>query len=591
MNEYETKINIDLRSDIKQHEDRRLSMVDQAVSGRMIEKSMADETADLAALERELAEKTRQFAELEQLARTQAARAASLEQERETAAQQVGEAKRLHEEAQAELAQAEPRRASAERMRLQVESELAQLRDQHQQVVSSTLWRVSRPIRRLGSRFSPRMRRKLRSGVRLVWWALTLQLRARLRQRKAVLLTHPATAAGDAQAPPTTIEHSINFRFSALEPLRTYPAPRTGRRLSIVTDSINAGYLYGGVGTAIIFATLLADRIQADLRLITRVHQADAGRVGAFIGTSGIIWKGDVSCVFSPSGDGADVPVSPADMFLTTSWWTTQAVRRAVDPGRIVYLLQEDERMFYPHGDERLRCAETLAADDINFVINSELMFRHLTRGESALPNIARRGVWFEPAFPESIYYIDDSKQNNNKRKNFLFYARPTNLRNLYWRGLEAIAAALQDGTLRPEEWNFTFVGRDLKQLVLPFGVRPMLLENLSWSDYAALIRQTDLGLSLIDTPHPSYPPLDLAASGAVAVTNQHGSKLMLAAYSENILCVPPSVAGLRQGLEDGVKLVFNLHQRRANYARNGIARDWSTTLEPALRRCTEWLA
>jgi hypothetical protein len=278
-------------------------------------------------------------------------------------------------------------------------------------------------------------------------------------------------------------------------------------------------------------------------------------------------------------------------MFLTTSSWTTHATLRSVDPRRLIYLLQEDERMFFPHGDERLRCVETLMDDRLRFVVNSQLLFRHLTEGDAALPNLAGNGAWFEPAFPLTTYHDDEPARRRRVVRNFMFYARPNNLRNLYWRGLEAISAAIEDGTLPPEDWHFSFVGRDLKPVVLPFGVRPALIENLPWADYAALIRQTDLGLSLIDTPHPSYPPLDLAASGAVAVTNQCGIKTSLHQYCENILCVPPSVAGLRQGLADGARLVADTRLRAANYHRNGIQRDWSTALEPALRRCAAWLS
>ena len=67
---------------------------------------------------------------------------------------------------------------------------------------------------------------------------------------------------------------------------------------------------------------------------------------------------------------------------------------------RLVYLLQEDERMFYAWGDDRLRCVETLSDPNIRFVINSRLLFDHLTQGPDALPNILAHGVWFEPAVP-----------------------------------------------------------------------------------------------------------------------------------------------------------------------------------------------
>ncbi len=520
----------------------------------------------------------RQLAELSAQVHAWAEDNAARDQARAAALLWAEEAKRQHEQALAELEQAAPRRAAAERQRDQVAADLAEMRARHAVVESSPVWRMSLPLRRVGARMWPRLRRVLRSSLRLGAW--TLRLRGRLRRRAAVLLTPPGGI---------TAELSLAQRFPGLEVLRTYPDRRTGRRLTIVTDTISAGYLYGGVGTAMIFAALLARRLGADLRLVTRSHEAEPEHVGAFLASFGIPLERDVTCVLSPGGGGADVPVTGDDLFLTTSWWTTHATRLAVDPRRIIYLLQEDERMFFPHGDERLRCTETLANKDIRFVVNSEMLFRHLTEGDAGLPNIARAGCWFEPAFPLASYHDDEPSRRRRRVKSFMFYARPNNLRNLYWRGLEAISAAIQEDILRPDEWSFTFVGRDLKPVLLPYGVRPRLVENLPWADYAALIRQTDLGLSLIDTPHPSYPPLDLAASGAVAVTNQCGRKTSLAQYSRNILCVPSTVEGLCQGLADGAALVADTRLRTANYARNGIMRDWAETLEPALQRCVDW--
>ena len=133
-----------------------------------------------------------------------------------------------------------------------------------------------------------------------------------------------------------------------------------------------------------------------------------------------------------------------------------------VDHEQILYLLQEDERMFYPRGDERLLCAEVLASESIRFVINSEMLFQHFAQGDEPLHNIAKHGCWFEPALPKAHYRDDVERRRNRTKKNFFYYARPTTLRNIYWRGVEAIAAAIEDSILLPDEWNFIFVGRDL---------------------------------------------------------------------------------------------------------------------------------
>jgi hypothetical protein len=78
------------------------------------------------------------------------------------------------------------------------------------------------------------------------------------------------------------------------------------------------------------------------------------------------------------------------------------------------------------------------------------------------------------------------------------------------------VHAAIERGYLDRNEWEFYFVGRCLEEVQLPYGIRPHLVSNLGWSEYPALLRTVDIGLSLMNTPHRSYPPLDLAACGAV---------------------------------------------------------------------------
>jgi hypothetical protein len=65
------------------------------------------------------------------------------------------------------------------------------------------------------------------------------------------------------------------------------------------------------------------------------------------------------------------------DIVLTASWWATRSTLASVGASRILYLLQEDERMFYPFGDDRLRCAETLSEPGLRTLINTKMLFDH----------------------------------------------------------------------------------------------------------------------------------------------------------------------------------------------------------------------
>ena len=210
------------------------------------------------------------------------------------------------------------------------------------------------------------------------------------------------------------------------------------------------------------------------------------------------------------------------------------------------------------------------------------MLFDHLTTGPDALANVSRNGAWFEPAFPTLFNGENHPKATNGVRR-FFFYARPHNLRNLYWRGLEAISACLEDGTLPAEQWEFHFVGKDMHDIELPHGIRPFFHQNLPWQDYIDLVRTMDVGLCLMDTPHPSYPPLDLAATGAVVVTNRSGLKKSLERYSRNILCADHSVSSLKQEIVKAVALANDPVRRSANFAQNKIGENWSESLSQCL--------
>jgi len=381
----------------------------------------------------------------------------------------------------------------------------------------------------------------------------------------------------------TTAEIVTDY-YQHLVPLPAYPY-RDGmsQRVTVVTDSINAGSMYGGVATAILFATLLSKRLDTDLRIVTIREAPERDNVGRLFLCHDIAWKKNIDFRFAPIvGQTPPIDVKPDERFVTTSWWSTLNTMQTIDPAQIIYILQEDERMFYPAGDEQLRCAEVLECDKLRYVVNTEMLYEHLvTHG---LGNITKCGTWFEPSFPLKSYYPDEIPR---EKLNFLFYARPNNCRNLYYRGLEGVSGAVCRGILRPSEWNFHFVGKDLSDISLPGGIKPVLLQNLQWDEYTALIRTMDLGLSLMYTPHPSYLPLDLAASGGIAVTNRFGAKQSLDKYSRNIICSDVSVEALIDGLAQGVCLAKDPMRRRENYEAQTIHRSWEHSFE----RVFSWLS
>jgi hypothetical protein len=91
-----------------------------------------------------------------------------------------------------------------------------------------------------------------------------------------------------------------------------------------------------------------------------------------------------------------------------------------------------------------------------------------------------------------------------------------------------------------------------------------------------------DLGLSLMASPHSSYPPLDLAAAGAAVVTNTfEPEKHSLGQYSANIICCDPDLPSLVAGIGQGAALAQDVARRSANHRQSTFLTDWSAVFTP----------
>lgn len=371
-----------------------------------------------------------------------------------------------------------------------------------------------------------------------------------------------------------------NLNNPALQPLNCFYSPHSKRRINLITDSINSGSLFGGVATSMILATLISDKWNCDIRIITRNESAQKQNFQKVLRANNIKEPENAEFVFVNCMDNnSELSVGDDEYYLTTSWWTTHSIIQSVDNSRVLYLIQEDERKFYPFGDELFLCSQLLHDNNIKFIVNSQLLYNYFL--SEGFENFKNQGIWFEPSFPKSIFYYDTDIKR--EKKNFFFYARPSNTRNLFYLGVRVINKALETGILDPDNWTINFVGKDMKSMSFFDTIIPNVYQNLPWDEYANIVRKMDLGLSLMFTPHPSYPPLDLAASGAIAVTNRYGNKQNLDVYSKNILCCDLNEDALLEGIKYGVALSSNLDQRLKNYNENSISSDWTGSFKNVL--------
>ncbi len=355
-------------------------------------------------------------------------------------------------------------------------------------------------------------------------------------------------ARGDGASRPVSC--LLAERAPHLLPLRMAPGEDVPR-INLVTDSIGADSLFGGVATSIVLGVLWADRTGRRLRIVTRNSPPEAAGLAGLYASLGVLPERQPELAHIPPEDGDLLPVGRDEVYLTTSWWTTTSVLGAAPPDRVVYLLQEDERAFYPVGGESLRATAAMGRTGQQVVVNTEGLRRHLAA--SGVPGM-EDAVSFEPSF--AAFRRDGRLLGADGLRHLFFYARPHNPRNLFDLGIAALDAAIEAGAFSADRWRIHLAGRSVPPVTFCDGSEPVVHNEMGWSQYRDFLGTVDLGLSLMASPHPSYPPLDLAAGGSVVVTNTWPGKPDLGAVSDRIVATSPDLGGVVSALVQAEALV-----------------------------------
>jgi hypothetical protein len=178
--------------------------------------------------------------------------------------------------------------------------------------------------------------------------------------------------------------------------------------------------------------------------------------------------------------------------------------------------------------------------------------------------------------------------------RGLLLYARPEShaSRNMFELAVLALERALDDGAFAG--WELRGIGSvgGARRLALTGGATLELLPRRTEPAYAELLRDHDVGLALMYTPHPSLVPLEMASAGMLTVTNTFENKTAeaLGAISTNLLPAPPTIGGIAAALRaaaDGVER----YEDRARGSAVSWSRDWRQSLPDVLiNRVIGWL-
>lgn len=409
---------------------------------------------------------------------------------------------------------------------------------------------------------------------------------------KRTLLHQPADdllIVSQPEALEGTVQDMLNVRFRALQPIPSIHISQKKNRLNFVTDSIDKNSLLGGVATALIVATEFARKNDMCLRIITRNAPVNPTNYKNIIEISGLQPYENVEfysdCKRNARGElRYKLDVSETDVFFATSWWSAEAIKKTTIRRRFYYIIQEVETFFYPHGEDHYLCSKIMQDSNIDFIINSHYLNDYFAKNE---PNIVKNGVFFHPAFPEGMYKAN--KFTKEGKYKLFFYARPNNPRNMFYYGLQLLDYAIQTGVLNTEEWDIYCAGQAIPEITFCNGYHAVGLGLMSWEEYGAFLSTVDMAVSLMYTPHPSYPPYDVACSGGVVLTNQCLNKTEFMGC-DNVVMADLDQQGFADKMAEAIQLAKNMELRRKNYENSQIPRDWTATLSNVMEYMQEKL-
>jgi hypothetical protein len=311
-------------------------------------------------------------------------------------------------------------------------------------------------------------------------------------------------------------------------------------RLSLVIPSIAPKAAFGGVLTGLDIFLEISRRTGADLRIIwDNFESIDRSLVDGRARSLGL----DAAAIEIVRRDreAPEITMRSNDILVSYNWWTTLNIRGLLDqqvarfggePRPFLYLMQDYEPQFYPFSSTHMLVR--LAFDPTRpcwGIFNSHQLHEfYLGQGHS----VAKSFV-FEPQLSKSLRPALEAGPAT-KVKRILVYGRPSIPRNCF----PAVEAGLKLWASRyPQFADWEVVSAGMAHAPTPFGAGRAVrsLGKLSLEDYAELLRTTAVGLSLMSSPHPSYPPLEMAHFGILTVTNRYANKDLASAH-DNIISI-----------------------------------------------------
>lgn len=334
-------------------------------------------------------------------------------------------------------------------------------------------------------------------------------------------------------------------------------------RLNLLIPTINPFQVFGGVSTALsIFGSLrehLGDTFDARIVVTDASLDEEALRTYRDYAIHGArpAFDHEPRIVLDVADRRGTLPLRRGDVFIASAWWNA---RHASEFRRLqrtyfgsampfVYLIQDFEPYFSAWSSQWAAAESTYHDTEGTIaIVNSNELYRYMERRYSFPTS------YVLPYRPNAV--IQGALQPVEKEKIILIYGRPSVARNCFEVVLDGLLRWQVTNPQEAAHWQIVSLGEtyppEFANPVQNFTVRG----KVSLGEYSELLSRASVGISLMISPHPSYPPLEMAMAGLLTITNRFEEK-DLSVYSDCILNLDTiSPEGIAERIEQAVSAV-----------------------------------
>lgn len=372
------------------------------------------------------------------------------------------------------------------------------------------------------------------------------------------------------------------------------------QRINLLIPEINFRTFFGGYIAKFNLAQKLMDRgYKVRFVLVDPCQFDEPGwrkMVAQYAGIENIFDRVEVIACEDRS---QPLTVSPQDKLIATTWWTAHiahGMAQTLGIEKFFYLIQEYEPFTFAMGAYYAVADESYTFPHTAIFSSPQLQdyFKQQQIGIFGEP-------WGNPEeaapFENAILFFDEADAFQGRVEGtykLLFYARPEPhaARNMFEIAYLALVRAIEAGYFDGAKWEFHGIGSSHDDIELPKGHTLKMLGKFGLKEYQQRLREYDLGLSLMYTPHPSLLPLEMAAAGMWVVSNECINKTQaeLSAISSNLLAARPTISGVSEKLGWAAANCGDIDARRAGASVNW-ASSWDTTFdEGMMAKISRWI-